>query len=86
MFRSALLVVMLMGATTTPANAEPTKVAVRALSKGAKFIGTSMGGVRIVIRDAATGEILVQGLTQGTTGETKRIMTCLLYTSDAADE
>lgn len=54
--------------------AEPTEIAVRVLSKDAKFIGTSMGSMRIVLRDAQTGEVLASGLTSGGTGDTKRIM------------
>jgi hypothetical protein len=54
--------------------AEPTEVVVRVLSKDAKFVGTSMGGVRVTLRDAHTGEILATGLTAGGTGDTKRIM------------
>lgn len=56
------------------ASAEPTEITVRVLGKDSKFIGTSMGGMRIVLRDAATGEILATGLTQGGTGNTKLIM------------
>lgn len=54
--------------------AEPTNITVRVLSKGAKFIGTSMGGMRITLRDVHSGEILAQGITAGETGDTKRIM------------
>ena len=55
--------------------AEPTAIDVRVLSKGAKFIGTSMGGVELVIRDAETGQILARGKTAGTTGDTAKLMT-----------
>jgi hypothetical protein len=44
------------------------------LSKDAKFIGTSMGGMQVTLRDAHTGEILAKGVTQGGTGDTKRLM------------
>lgn len=54
--------------------AVPTTITVKVLSKGAKFIGTSMGGVRIVLTDTATGEILAQGVTRGGTGNTAVIM------------
>jgi hypothetical protein len=54
--------------------AEPTDITVRVLSKDAKFIGTSMGGMRVTLRDSHTGEILATGLTQGGTGDTKRLM------------
>lgn len=53
---------------------EPTEITVRVLSKDAKFIGTSMGGMRVTLRDAETGEILASGLTQGSTGDTTRLM------------
>ncbi len=42
--------------------AEPTHITVHVLAKGAKFIGTSMGGVEITIRDADTGELLAKGV------------------------
>lgn len=54
--------------------AEPTEITVRVLAKDAKFIGSSMGGVLVTIKDADTGELLAQGVTQGSTGDTKRIM------------
>ena len=55
--------------------AEPTNVTVRVISRDAKFIGDSMGGVKVTLRDAQTGELLASGKTQGNTGDTKRIMT-----------
>lgn len=57
-----------------PAHAEPTDIHVRVLSQGAKFIGTSMGGVEVIVRDAQTGELLTGGLVQGSTGDTQKIM------------
>lgn len=54
--------------------AEPTQIDVRVLSRQGKFIGTSMGGAEITIRDAATGQLLAQGRTEGTTGDTGKIM------------
>ena len=57
------------------AHATPTNITVRVLSKDAKFIGTSMGGVKIQLRDMADGRLLAAGLTEGETGDTKRIMT-----------
>jgi hypothetical protein len=56
------------------AEAAQTKIIVRAKSKDAKFIGTSVGGAMVVIKDSATGEVLAKGLTEGTTGDTNRIM------------
>ncbi|MDT0676610.1 hypothetical protein [Autumnicola musiva] len=55
-------------------SAQETSITVRAKAKDAKFIGTSMGGARIIIKDAATGEILAKGITSGSTGNTEKIM------------
>ena len=59
---------------TTPALAVPTPVTVRVLSQGAKFIGTGMGGIDIVLADAATGAKLAEGRIEGGTGDTAKIM------------
>lgn len=56
------------------ASAEPTEITIRVLGKDSKFVGTSMGGARVILRDAHTGEILAKGITEGSTGDTKRIM------------
>tara|TARA_R110002096_G_scaffold238867_3_gene430442 strand:- start:81 stop:371 length:291 start_codon:yes stop_codon:yes gene_type:complete len=52
-----------------------TTIVVRVLAKDAKFIGTSMGGAEVIIRDANTQEILAEGVTAGGTGDTGLIMT-----------
>jgi len=54
--------------------AEPTEITVRVIGKDSKFVGSSMGGARVIVRDAQTGEILSSGVTKGSTGDTKRIM------------
>jgi len=54
--------------------ATETKVMIRAKAVDAKFIGTSVGGLRAIIEDAETGEILDQGWIRGGTGSTKAIM------------
>lgn len=54
--------------------AQETKVVVRAKAKDAKFIGSSIGGAMIMIKDANTGELLAKGLTTGSTGNTTLIM------------
>lgn len=53
---------------------QETTIMVRALATDAKFIGTSIGGAQIIIRDVETGEILEKGLTSGTTGDTNLIL------------
>lgn len=68
----AAAMVLILGSVA--ARAEPTEITVRVLSKDAKFIGTSMGGMRVTLRDAETRELLAEGVTRGGTGDTGRIM------------
>ncbi|QKP78730.1 hypothetical protein HT051_05565 [Methyloligella sp. GL2] len=65
-----------MGATlgASAAQAEPTEITVRVLGKDSKFIGSSLGGMRVVLRDAQTGEVLASGFTSGGTGNTELLM------------
>jgi hypothetical protein len=51
-----------------------TQVMVRAKAVDAKYIGTSVGGVKVVVEDAETGEILDSGWINGGTGSTPAIM------------
>jgi hypothetical protein len=75
LFRAGLVFAALMLALpSAPALAQPTHVIVRARSLDAKFIGTQMGGVSVVLTDAATGQILATGQIGGGTGNTTRIM------------
>ncbi|XSG81370.1 MAG: hypothetical protein ACPW61_09810 [Methyloligella sp. ZOD6] len=71
-----LAMLLLAGLVLAPAlaHAEPTEITVRVLGKDSKFVGTSMGGVQIVLRDAETGEVLARGVTKGGTGDTKLLM------------
>lgn len=58
-----------------PAGAqETTRVMVRAVSNDAKVIGSAVGGAQITIREAATGEVLAEGVQEGATGSTEAIM------------
>lgn len=54
--------------------AQETSVMIRVQAKDAKFIGSSMGGAKVIVRDDRTGEILAEGFTQGETGNTDTIM------------
>src|SRR5690625_5785628 len=65
-----LITFCLMMTSTLTFSQTETPVTIRVLSHDAKFIGTSMGGVEIVIRDVGTGEILSSGITSGGTGDT----------------
>lgn len=67
------LLIVIFSATT--ALAVPTNITVRVKTKDAKFLGTSMGGAQITIKDVFTGELLAKGRTVGSTGNTHRIMT-----------
>ncbi|TBW28535.1 hypothetical protein [Gramella sp. KN1008] len=54
--------------------AQETNIMIRAKAKDAKFIGSSIGGAKILVKDAVTGEILSEGVTTGSTGNTDKIM------------
>ena len=69
-----ILFVLLLFISTSTVFATPTKIIVRAKAKDAKFIGTSVGGAMVIIRNTTTGEILAKGITAGSTGNTKLIM------------
>lgn len=66
--------IFFLAAVSASTAAIETHIDIRVISRGAKFIGTSMGGVEILIRDADTGELYAQGVTVGGTGDTGRIM------------
>ncbi|WP_373057508.1 hypothetical protein [Zunongwangia sp. H14] len=70
--RSCFLVLFLLCCVL--AQAQETSITVRARAKDAKFIGSSMGGARILIKNAETGKILAEGVTEGDTGNTEKIM------------
>lgn len=55
-------------------SATETKVMIRAKAKDAKFIGSSLGGAHIIIRNKLNQQILAEGNTTGSTGNTDLIM------------
>lgn len=61
-------------AVLSPLNAKPTEIVVRVISQDAKFVGASMGGAEVIVRDANSGAILATGVTSGGTGDTDKIM------------
>ena len=70
-----LLTAALLGlALSANSLATETSIMVRAMANDAKYIGTSVGGVKIVVEDAETGEILDSGWINGGTGSTKAII------------
>lgn len=54
--------------------ATETSIIVRAKAKDAKFIGSSLGGAYVVIKNKMTDEVLAKGKTEGSTGNTDLIM------------
>lgn len=56
------------------AEALPTRVVVRVVSRDAKIIGSGVGGALVRVVDAGTGEALAEGTQEGGTGETQLIM------------
>jgi len=73
-FKQSLLITLVMLATAVTAEAVPTQITVRVKTKDAKFLGSSMGGALITIRNVDTGELLAKGVTSGSTGNTDTIM------------
>ncbi|WP_308364915.1 MULTISPECIES: hypothetical protein [unclassified Microbulbifer] len=71
-----VIVIALFQFSTAVAMAEPvaTDIVVRAKARDAKFIGSSIGGALVRIRDADSGALLAEGLTEGSTGNTDKIM------------
>lgn len=63
-----------VAALSSTAFAAPTEVVVRVISQDAKFVGDSMGGAEVILRDAKSGKILARGVTRGGTGDTEKIM------------
>ncbi|WP_375324244.1 hypothetical protein [Flagellimonas sp. GZD32] len=66
-----LLALFLIGIS---AFATETKLMVRAKAKDAKFVGSSIGGAYVMVKNGVTGEILAEGKTTGSTGNTGLIM------------
>jgi len=55
-------------------HAETTSITVMVKAKDSKFIGDSMGGAQITVKDLNSGALLAQGITKGSTGNTGKIM------------
>lgn len=67
-------IVSLFISLSLPVSAEETQIMIRAKAVDAKYIGTSVGGVRVVVEDAETDEILNQGWINGSTGDTDTLI------------
>ncbi len=69
-----LITVLLALFTAMHAFATDTKIIVRVKAKDAKFVGSSLGGAYIIIRNSLNKQILAEGRTSGSTGNTNLIM------------
>jgi len=74
MFKKLLASAIIISGMIIHAQAQTTKVVIRARAKDAKFIGTPIGGAYVIVRDDLTGEILAKGLTTGASGNTDVIL------------
>jgi hypothetical protein len=72
--KKLLFGVLLLLFMVNVSEAVQTRLIVRARARDAKFIGTTMGGALVIIRNSDTGEIMAKGFTAGGTGDTGRIM------------
>lgn len=69
MYTRFWVIIALMMVSLSAIAAE-TEIMVRAKAVDSKFIGTSVGGIRAIVEDAETGEILDEGWINGGTGDT----------------
>ncbi|MEJ2009513.1 MAG: hypothetical protein P8Z30_15380 [Acidobacteriota bacterium] len=72
--KKLLLGVLLLLFMASVAGAVQTRLIVRARARDAKFIGSTMGGALVVVRNSETGEVMDKGFTVGGTGNTSTIM------------
>jgi hypothetical protein len=72
MTKSIILIAVLL--LSLSSFATQTKILVRAKAKDAKFIGSSLGGAYVIIRNKTNNRILAEGKTNGSTGNTDLIM------------
>jgi len=79
-------IVVMMLVCAGSLQAAETRIVVTARAKDAKFIGTSMGGALVIIRDSATNELLAHGMIAGETGDTKKIMQTALSRNAALSD
>lgn len=77
LLKIATLLVFLVGSATAVSaqnGGVETRLLIRAVAHDAKLIGTSVGGAHITIREVRTGRILADGVQEGGTGDTDRII------------
>jgi hypothetical protein len=71
----ALTLIFALGTGAADTEAQtPTRIMIRVTARDAKIIGGGVGGARVTVVDAETGEFLAEGLQEGGTGDTQLIM------------
>lgn len=80
--RFLTLIFSLLALFPSPAKADSpvweefsTNLSIYVKNQDGKFIGTSMGGAHVRIINKMTGDVLAEGTTYGSTGDTEKIMT-----------
>lgn len=75
---------LLLASTLIPSlsYAETTQIMIRAMANDAKYIGTSVGGVRVIVKDAETDQLLDEGWINGGTGDTDRLIKNPIHRGD----
>ena len=69
------MVVVAVGvAGALEAQSDVTRVLVRVTAHDAKIVGSGVGGARVSVRNLKTGEVLSEGVQEGSTGNTGKIM------------
>jgi hypothetical protein len=66
---------LLLSCANTTVLAETTAMTIHVRADDAKFIGSGVGGLNVLIEDARTGELLASGDIVGGTGDTAALMT-----------
>jgi len=74
MIMKKTIAIILLLFISISAMATETKIIVRAKAKDAKFIGSSLGGAYVTIRNKVNNRILAERKTSGSTGNTDLIM------------
>jgi hypothetical protein len=62
------------------AKSQETRLIIRVIARGGKFLGDDIGGAHITVRDSISGEILAAGRTHGASGPTTVMSQPLLRT------
>ena len=74
LYMRTIVLVLLVFFIATYTFGTDTKIIVRVKAKDAKFIGSSLGGAYIIIRNSLNQQILAEGKTSGAAGNTNLIM------------